>query len=41
MQEVYRMASGRLNLIQDHLRGEKVFLWNVLDDEALSKPVES
>jgi hypothetical protein len=41
MQEIYRMASGRLNLIQAHLRGEKVFLWNSLDDEALFKPVES
>ncbi len=41
MQEIYRMTSGRLNLIQDHLRGEKVFLWDSLDDKALSKPVES
>ncbi len=41
MQEIYRMTSGRLNLIQDHLRGEKVFLWVSLDDKALSKSLES
>lgn len=32
MQEIYRMASGRLNLIEDHLLGKKVFLWDFLDD---------
>jgi hypothetical protein len=41
MQEIYRGASGRLNLVRDHLRGEKVFLWDSLYDKALLKPVES